>query len=135
MQFPNLPINNQVYVLNNNTYTFNSDLKIWFVEGTSPTNIPIPEYTYAELRGVRHTVLSNNKDDNNLWNNIRTIREQRIIEIEWRYNRYARLARLGLTQIDDLTKLDNYTQALADITNQENPSAIVWPVITDYIQI
>lgn len=134
MQFPNLPINNQVYVLNNNTYTFNSDLQIWFVEGTSSTNIPTPEYTYTELQGVRHTVLSENKYDNNLWNKIRTIREQRIIEIEWRYNRYARLARLGLNQIDNLTKLDNYTQALADITNQQDPGAIVWPVITDYIQ-
>ena len=129
MKFPELPINNQVYVLNNNTYTFNSDLQTWFVEGTSPTNMPTLEYTYADWQGVRHTIRSENKYDNSLWERVREIRAQRIVEVEWRYSRYARLERLGQEQIDSLTALDNYMQALADITNAASPNDVVWPVL------
>jgi len=64
-----------------------------------------------------------------LWAQIRHVRDIKLSELDWRYNRYHRLERLGLDQIDDLNKLDEYSQALADITKQPDPSNIVWPSI------
>ncbi len=63
------------------------------------------------------------------WINIRKQRDEKIKEVEWRYNRYYRHERLGLPQIDSLQNLDTYIQALADITKQTNPYAIIWPVL------
>jgi hypothetical protein len=48
-------------------------------------------------------------------------------DFEWRYTRYHRQIRLGLPTTDSLENLDNYMQALADITNQEDLSNIIWP--------
>lgn len=61
------------------------------------------------------------------WNNIRIQRDQLMRNFEWRYNRYDRETRLGLTPTDTLSELDSYMQSLADITNQEDPFNIVWP--------
>lgn len=63
------------------------------------------------------------------WDTIRKQRDEKIKEVEWRYNRYYRHERLGLPQIDSLQNLDTYIQALADITKQTNPYAIIWPVL------
>lgn len=61
----------------------------------------------------------------------RESRDARIKAFEWRYARYERNARLGLPQQDDIAKLDEYTQALADIPAQEGfPWQINWPVYT-----
>lgn len=59
----------------------------------------------------------------------RESRDARIKAFEWRYARYERNARLGLTQQDDLAKLDAYVQALADVPAQEGfPWIIDWPI-------
>lgn len=64
------------------------------------------------------------------WRAIRRRRDEMIAAISWRYERWYRLDRLGLDQIDDITKLDTYVQALADIPqNQTDPYDIVWPVL------
>lgn len=77
-------------------------------------------------------VLDKSKTDiEKQWNNIRNMRDEKIKEIEWKYNRYYRHERLGLTQIDSIQNLDLYVQALADITKQENPFNIIWPSLTD----
>jgi hypothetical protein len=48
--------------------------------------------------------------------------------LDWRYNRHNREVRLGLEPTDDLTKLDNYGKALADLTLQPDfPKIINWP--------
>ena len=61
----------------------------------------------------------------------REARDARIKQIEWRYARYERNARLGLEQQDDMAKLDAYVQALADVPSQEGfPWQIDWPVYT-----
>jgi hypothetical protein len=61
----------------------------------------------------------------------RYTREQLIKEVQWRFERYARLQRMGQPQIDDIAKLDTYVQALADITNQEGwPFNVTWPTFT-----
>lgn len=59
----------------------------------------------------------------------RSERDKRIAAVSWRYERYAREARLGLVTTDNLSVLDTYVQALADITVQvEFPTNILWPV-------
>lgn len=67
-----------------------------------------------------------------MWTSIRAERDARIRAITWRYERYARHERLGLTQVDSITALDNYIQALADIPQtQTDPYDIVWPVLAE----
>ena len=63
------------------------------------------------------------------WDTIRKQRDEKIKEVEWRYSRFYRHERLGLPQIDSIQNLDTYIQALADITKQTNPYAIIWPVL------
>jgi hypothetical protein len=69
------------------------------------------------------------RETHRLWDEIRRIRDQKIAEIEWRYNRYARHQRMSITQIDDIAALDSYVQSLADITIQEDPTNITWPTL------
>ena len=64
------------------------------------------------------------------WDNIRNTRDSKISEIEWRYNRFHRNERLSLLQVDSIAALDEYIQALADITNQSDPYNIVWPSLS-----
>ncbi|MBI1262937.1 MAG: hypothetical protein GC184_14565 [Rhizobiales bacterium] len=55
-------------------------------------------------------------------------RDRLIDDIQWRYERYARQNRLGLASSDDITELDAYVQALADVTTQPGyPASINWP--------
>ena len=61
------------------------------------------------------------------WELVRKIRDGLMDEFQWRYIRYERQVRLGLPTVDDLTNMDTYMQALADITTQEDPFNIVWP--------
>lgn len=65
----------------------------------------------------------------NLYSNIdelRAERTRRMHDFEWRYSRYDRQVRLGVTPTDSLEKMDEYMQALADITNQ-GLGNIIWP--------
>jgi hypothetical protein len=62
------------------------------------------------------------------WNKVREKRNQLIKDVEWRYDRYFRIERLGGNQIDDINKLDYYVRALADLPQaQENPFKLIWP--------
>jgi hypothetical protein len=58
---------------------------------------------------------------------IRRQRDQLMADFEWRYVRYDRQIRLGITPTDSLENLDAYMQALADVTLQEDLNNIVWP--------
>jgi hypothetical protein len=78
---------------------------------------------------TRRTIKTSEKLQDDYWAVIRNNRDQRIAEVEWRYNRYHRNERLGLPQQDSIADLDNYVQALADITNQENPFELTWPIL------
>lgn len=61
---------------------------------------------------------------------IRAERDARINQTAWRYERYAREVRMGLTPTDNIASLDAYIQALADIPAQSGfPTNIVWPVL------
>lgn len=61
------------------------------------------------------------------WSKIRQVRDGTIQGVEWRVSRYLSEVRLGLTPTDDIVALDQYIQALRDVTNQTDPFNIVWP--------
>lgn len=62
--------------------------------------------------------------------NMRRTRDALIKAVEWRYQRYDRHERLGLPQVDSLSALDTYVQALADATTQpEFPFDVQWPTL------
>ena len=58
---------------------------------------------------------------------VRAERDRLMSEFEWRYTRYERQVRLGLTTTDNISNLDTYMQALADITAREDLTNLVWP--------
>lgn len=64
-----------------------------------------------------------------LWDAIRIKRDRMMRDNEWRYYRHHREVRLGLTPTEELSNLDEYMQALADVTKQADPINIAWPVI------
>ncbi len=85
-----------------------------------------------EWTGVNWLVSNKSQQEiDSHWNEVRKERDEKIKEVEWRYNRYYRHERLGLAQVDSIQNLDAYVQALADITKQENPFSIVWPSLQD----
>lgn len=61
------------------------------------------------------------------WGVIRSERDRRISDFDWRYLRYQRQIRMGVEPTDSIEKLDLYIQQLADITNQPDPFTIIWP--------
>ena len=71
---------------------------------------------------------------NSQWDLVRTERDMRMGDFEWRYTRYERQVRLGSTTIDSIESLDLYMQQLADITLQEDPYAIIWPVFNEVVE-
>lgn len=62
---------------------------------------------------------------------VREIRDQKMRDFEWRYNRYHRQIRLGVEPTDTIENLDIYMQSLADITDQEDLINIIWPEYQD----
>lgn len=58
---------------------------------------------------------------------IRIQRDKLMVDFEWRYTRYERQVRLGLTPTDNISAMDAYMQALADVTQQEDLTNVVWP--------
>lgn len=92
----------------NQVITWNSDSLVWDIRDKTPQEIQ------NELEAQ--------------WNFIRKERDRRIVDVAWRYERYARYARLNIPQLDDINILDQYVQALADIPQtQTDPFNIVWP--------
>jgi len=85
-------------------------------ERTTLVEIPIIEPTTQVFNDIQAQ-----------WTEIRRIRDELMRDFEWRYSRYDRQVRMGITPIDSLEAMDNYMQLLADITTQEDPFAIVWP--------
>lgn len=78
--------------------------------------VPVPEYLRASRLAKQ-------------WKLVRQQRDARMRAFSWRYERHARELRLGFTPTDDLAKLDQYMQSLADITKQDDPFRIQWPEI------
>lgn len=61
---------------------------------------------------------------------VRSDRDEKIRAIEWRVLRNQREVRMGLTVTEDISAVDAYIQALADIAYQPGfPHVVNWPVI------
>jgi hypothetical protein len=69
----------------------------------------------------------------NKWNEVRRNREELFKQVEWRFTRHFSELRLGLPPTDDIINLDRYVQELRDITKQEDPFNIIWPVVADAV--
>ena len=69
---------------------------------------------------------------NEKWAEIRKVRDNLIQDIIWRVQRYQSEVRLGVEPTDNIVALDQYIQALRDITKQEDPFNIVWPNYWQY---
>lgn len=65
------------------------------------------------------------------WDLIRQERDTLMTDFDWRYTRYERQLRMGMSPTDTIESLDEYMQALADITLQEDPFNIIWPVFNE----
>lgn len=62
------------------------------------------------------------------WAIVRQHRDELISSFDWRYLRYHREIRLGLTPTDDIVAMDTYIQSLADLPEtQTDPFNIIWP--------
>lgn len=64
------------------------------------------------------------------WTQIRIQRDAKMRDFEWRIMRNQRQTFLGLPTTDNMTDLQTYMQALADITLQPDPFNVVWPVFS-----
>ena len=63
------------------------------------------------------------------WGVIRSEREKRFKEYEWRVFRNLREKTLGLQETDNITELEEYRKGLSNITDQEDPFNIKWPIL------
>lgn len=93
-----------------------------------PTTFQKREWTGTSWVLVDMTPEEKEQTISNHWDTIRQIRDSLIKDNEWRITKYFSQIRLGITPDDDITKIDTYIQALRDITKQEDPYSITWPV-------
>lgn len=88
-----------------------------------------PWYTVENGNVIEHRDISEipipTRED--LLPGVRFERDRRMAEFEWRYTRYERQVRLGITPTDNLAAMDVYMQALADITLTEDLNNLVFP--------
>jgi hypothetical protein len=81
-------------------------------------------YEHREITVIPPVVPPSRED---LLISVRAERDRLMSEFEWRYTRYERQVRLGLTTTDNISNLDTYMQALANITAREDLTNLVWP--------
>lgn len=64
-------------------------------------------------------------------NEVRAERDKRIMDVEWRVNRFIGQDILGLTPTDDIHLLSEYIQSLRDVPAQEGfPFEVIWPILS-----
>lgn len=99
--------------------------EVWF----DTTGAELVIHALGEVPGGNWTKVAPPLTTEQLAAAARSKRDMRIAAMSWRYERNARETRLGLGTTDNLSDLDTYTQALADITGQVGfPTDILWPV-------
>jgi hypothetical protein len=81
-------------------------------------------YEYREIYEIPPIIPPSREE---LLVNIRVERDKRMNLFEWRYNRYERQLRLGISTTDNIEAMDLYMQSLANITEQEDLTNIIWP--------
>jgi len=83
--------------------------------------------SWKEIDGTYNWILSPlSLEDKS--NRVRLERNQRINDVMWRVHRHRREEALRLPPTDDIIKLYQYIQALADIPEQDGfPTSVIWP--------
>lgn len=76
---------------------------------------------------VDMTLKEINETIENQWKQIRLLRDDRIKDVMWRVERYLSEVRQNIPKTEKIAPIDNYIQALRDITKQTDPFNIVWP--------
>jgi hypothetical protein len=105
-------------VVGHPTYTISGDTVIEsHAVSDKPIPEPTPELTEEQIASARA----------HQWSIVRRQRDNFMSLMDWKYNRYAREVRLNLTPTEDITVLDTYMEALANITEQSDPYNITWP--------
>ena len=131
-QIPRYPADGDQYVFGDVTLVYNKQYNTWAPVGIDqPVNVltnPDLEQFYS---GAITTVVLPKGYALMLtkWEQVKADRDRRIVDVQWRYERYAELDRLGEPQVDSLAALDAYVQALKDVTNQPDPYNIIWPTL------
>lgn len=131
-QIPRYPADGDQYVFGDVTLVYNKQYNTWAPVGIDqPVNVltnPDIEQFYS---GATTTVVLPKGYALMLtkWEQVKADRDRRIVDVQWRYERYAELDRLGEPQVDSLAALDAYVQALKDVTNQPDPYNIIWPTL------
>lgn len=100
---------------------------------TMPNNNPITQRLSWDGVNWQVTELSSEELAALAENELQNIRHKRDVLIDgviWRVQRYESETRLGLVPTDDIQKLDEYIQALRDVTEQPDPFNITWPILT-----
>ena len=108
-----------------------SDPVHYFDNGTAYETFNVVSKGLPPTPSEEQVYLEQQRKLNDQWILVRALRDEKMKDFEWRYTRYERHLRLGLTQIDTLESLDLYMQQLADITNQEDPFNLIWPEYTE----
>lgn len=63
-----------------------------------------------------------------MWKHVREKRDKLMSDFEWRIQRYNREVALGMVPKDNINTLHEYMQQLADVTNQDDPFDIQYPI-------
>lgn len=117
------------------TFTVEEITDAGYVEVSNPpfvSGIEVLEWNGTEWVVRDKTAEEIQAEMDALWSSVRAERDTKISAVTWRYERYARHARLNLPQVDDIANLDVYIQALADIPQtQTDPQNIVWPILEE----
>ena len=135
--FPRYPNQGDTYVYDGGNYTYHELGRGWYIDDV----VPEDETNFNWVNDYQKLVISNqglyvvrrwptNPELEAIKDMVRVRRTRLIEELDWRYLRNAREVRLNLTPTDDITKLDTYAQALADIPKQSGfPTEVVWPTL------
>ena len=115
--------------LGNPVYTFENEtayetMTVIDIELVNEESAPY-ELSEKEIDDIRQREIQDQ------WVRIRQVRDELMKNFEWRYTRYERQVRLGINTTDDLSKLDEYMQQLADITTLEDPFNVQWPTFLE----
>lgn len=91
------------------------------------------EFQKVEWTGTDWIVVGMSDDEyesakSEMWVKIRTLRNSMLSMLDWRVARVQSQIRLGIPTTDSLLQLDEYAQALRDITTQTDPFNIEWPL-------
>lgn len=85
----------------------------------------------AILLGIDVSIINAQKLRNidQQWAQIRMDRDTRIEQVRWRVERHSGEIILGLTPSENIMPILSYVQKLRDLTKQEDPFNIIWPIL------